>query len=169
MGALDEYYAMLDAETERIMSRSLDGNSEQQWKAAVDPQPKVTPGQYFRGTGRIAAGVGTGDIPIKNAAGNITGYQPRNRSGGGLTPGLDRLQQMKTDSREGKPLATASGTPGLDAMYAANPLMTKPGAPKIMAGTEQFGPAVPTSPLVIKKRTDLPASNTAGMVQKIFT
>jgi hypothetical protein len=170
MSALDDYYKWLDAQTNQLLTGKMQGNSQQQWETAVNPpkQPAMTPGQYFRTTGRIFAG-GTGDIPQKDEQGRITGYASRNRSAGGLTPGLDRLQQMKDDSKAGKPLASASGTPGLDALHAANPLAMTPGRPNAVAGNEQFGPSVPSSSLVVKKRTDLPASNTLGMMSKIFT
>jgi len=112
-----------------------DGNSQQQWEKKIAEKkegPKISPGDYFRATGgrRIDSGIGTGDIPIKDESGRITGYQARGRSGGGLTPGLDRFHAMQSDMVAGKPLSTASATPGLDAFHAMNPERMGPPAPK---------------------------------------
>lgn len=148
MSSLDLLLQAINAQTEAILTRSDQGNSQQQWIAQSEPKP--TGRQMFEDKNRIFAG-GTGDIPQRDSTGNITGYKSNpSRSLASLTPGLDRQKQMQSDKMQGKPLATASGTPGLDAFYKMNP-QAKP------------------NPLVVTKRTMLPAQNTADMAAKIFT
>lgn len=122
MSAYDDLIAQLDATTSRLLQDYDSGNSEQAWTAAKEvPEAKrKIPGNTFlAGTGRINAGIGTGDIAQRDSSGSITGYKGRNR--GSLTPGLDRLTQMRSDTAAGKPLSGASDTPGLDAFHAVQP------------------------------------------------
>lgn len=125
------------------------GNSEQAWTRAQEAaearkagkveasdgsgyrRSSPTGNAYFLGTGgfagggRINAGVDTGDIAQRDPlTGNITGYRQRDRSGGSLTPGLDRIHAMNAehDHTVGPMrLLSASGTPGLDAFHKSQP------------------------------------------------
>lgn len=156
MSALEDYYAMLDAETEKLLSLNNLGNSQQQWEqhvsgvgADVQGEDHVSGNQFLQAKGRIFSG-GTGDTPQRDKLGNITGYVPKVKAGS-LTPGLDRFHQMQSDRMAGAPLATASGTPGLDALHKANPDITYSWQKK--------------NPMVPKAFT---APDTAEMTRKIF-
>lgn len=181
MSAMDDYYAMLQAQAEQMLSLNDMGNSQQQWEAHVNQQsgvmadvqgeddsPRRTGNEVFAQKNRILAG-GTGDIAQMDKSGNITGYTPRVKAGG-LTPGLDKLAGMKAASAAGAPLSTASATPGLDKLHKANPLLMPSFGPQVVKTNTQFGPTAKDiqAPMVTKKYT-LPAQNTAEMAKKIFS
>ena len=83
-----KYLAHLDASSQAILSAGYGGNSQQQWQNS----PSISSRQFHAETGRIDAGIGTGDTPIRDSRGGITGYKskPSTLTGGtSLTPQKD--------------------------------------------------------------------------------
>lgn len=157
--SLEDMIAQMDATTQRLLSDYSSGNSQQAWESAKDvskePGRKISGNAFLSGTGRINAGIGTGDIATRDDRGNVTGYRQRQRAS--LTPGLDNLKAMQVDAAEGKPLAGASGTPGLDALHKANPDMPVPFSAPLVRKT------IPTS-----KPFSVSPQQTAEFASRVF-
>lgn len=166
---MSDYLQFLDPSLNRLLSLNEQGNSQQQWEQSVTAKKdggKMKPSEFAQATGFhfIDAGIGTGDRPMKDTMGQITGYSSRHsRSGGGLTPGLDRFHQMQSDKAAGKSLSTASGTPGLDAFHEMNPEQYGPSNAELVGPVRNWlaAPPVQNGPTLRK-----PAMPAAGLAQK---
>lgn len=78
---------------EQILTSPYGGNAQQKHQ----DNPTVSAKDYFQYTGRVDAGMGTGDIAQRDTQGNITGYKNRDRSLTGgtiLTPENEWLQMF---------------------------------------------------------------------------
>lgn len=78
---LQQRITQLDAIAEQMLKTQYGAGSLNDWRTSLQGS-KATAREFYESTGRVDAGIGTGDKQIKNATGNITGYQTKDRSSG---------------------------------------------------------------------------------------
>lgn len=150
---MQEHLDSLTALTERLLNAPHGAGSLNDWQLAVSDH-KVSPREFYEATGRINAGIGTGDKALKDARGDVTGYvskegPPMSSGSNGLTNG----QWAKTFSSTGVQAKDDKGT--LVQYQGMNPLRP---ATALCASSERMDVPSSATPSGLTKKLNVLAA-----------